>query len=269
MAIPPVILALFPVVLLTSLNISYAATPSNEADYCNLKSRIADSYRTAVPKEWGERVPGVKARLATKENLIALTFDACGSMKGMGIDMRLVEFLEKEGVPATLFINARWIEGNRAYFDRLAGNPLFEIGNHGYRHMPASVAGKSVYGIKGTSSVEEVIDEIELNARKIEALTGRKPRFFRSGTAYYDDVAVQVAAELGEEIAGFSVLGDAGATYTREQVKKALLSASAGDVVLLHMNHPGSGTAAGVIDAVPELRKKGYRFVRLSDYPLR
>ncbi|HEY6838554.1 MAG TPA: polysaccharide deacetylase family protein [Geobacteraceae bacterium] len=261
---------LFPVVIfLFAATIAGAASTSPEPGYETLKARVVATYGHSVPREWGERVPGVKTRLATTEKVIALTFDACGSSKGMGVDTRLVEFLERDRVPATLFINARWIDPNRAVFDRLAGEPLFEIANHGFHHRPASVFGRSVYGINGTRSVAELVDEIELNARKIEALTGRKPRFYRSGTAYYDEVAVKVAAELGEEVAGFAVLGDAGATYSREQVKKALLAASPGDIVILHMNHPGSGTAAGVMDAVPELRKRGFRFVRLSDYPLR
>jgi peptidoglycan/xylan/chitin deacetylase (PgdA/CDA1 family) len=247
----------------------FAADIRNVPDYEQLKLHISGKYQDAVPREWGEKVSGVKTRLATNDKVIALTFDACGSHKGMGIDNRLVAFLEKERIPATLFINARWIEPNRAAFDRLAANPLFEIGNHGYRHKPASVNGKSVYGINGTKSVEDLVDEIELNARLIEGLTGRKPRFYRSGTAYYDEVAVKIAADLGEEIAGFSVLGDAGATFSREQVRKALLSAPAGAIVIMHMNHPESGTADGVIDAVPELRKRGFRFIKLSDYPLK
>lgn len=261
---PLVLLAVF---LFLSFSAACAATTADPA-YDKLKLRIGEEYRTVQPTEWGETVTGVKRRMATREKVIALTFDACGSAKGMGLDARLVEFLEKEQVPATLFINARWIEPNRAAFDRLAANPLFEIENHGYRHKPASVTGRSVYGINGTGSPAELVDEIELNARKIAVLTGRKPRFYRSGTAYYDEVAVKIAAELGEEIAGFSLLGDAGATYTREQVKKALLSAAPGDIVILHMNHPESGTGAGVMAAIPELKKRGFRFVRLSDYPL-
>lgn len=260
-----IILAAF---LFSSLSAAFAADQPADPAYEAFKRRIAEKYRHAKPVEWGETVSGVKTRLATGEKVIALTFDACGSAKGMGIDSRLMEFLEKERVPATLFINARWIEPNRAAFDRLAANQLFEIANHGYRHRPASVAGRSAYGIVGTRSAEELVDEIELNARDIERLTGKKPRFYRAGTAYYDEVAVKIAAELGEEIAGFSLLGDAGATYTQEQVRKALLSASPGNIVILHMNHPESGTAAGVIDAVPELKKRGFRFVRLSDYPL-
>ena len=241
--------------------------PTAATDYNALKGSIAARYAGVEPREWGERVPGVKTRLATREKVIALTFDACGSAKGMALDGRLVEFLEKEQVPATLFINGRWIGPNRAAFDRLAANPLFEIANHGLRHRPASVNGRSAYGIAGTKTVAELVDEIESNARDIAALTGRKPRFYRSGTAYYDEVAVRIAAELGEDVAGFSVLGDAGATYSRDQVRRALLSAVSGDIVILHMNHPESGTAAGVMDAVPELKRRGFRFVRLSDYP--
>ena len=263
----PVVRRYIVAIILMFATCVHAAGPSADPGYAALKERLAATYGHMTPRQWGERVTGVRTRLATTERVIALTFDACGSGKGMGLDARLIAFLEKEQVPATLFINGRWIGPNRAAFDRLAANPLFEIANHGLRHRPASVNGRSAYGIAGTKTVAELVDEIESNARDIAALTGRKPRFYRSGTAYYDEVAVRVAAELGEDVAGFSVLGDAGATYSRDQVRRALLSAVSGDIVILHMNHPESGTAAGVMDAVPELKRRGFRFVRLSDYP--
>lgn len=200
--------------------------------------------------------------------MIALTFDACGSAKGMKFDRALIEYLGKERIPATLFINSRWIEPNRQEFDRLAANPLFEIANHGFRHKPASVSGRSAYGISGTRDAGELVDEIELNARSVEELTGRRPRFYRSGTAYYDEVAVMIANELGQQVAGFSLLGDAGATYGREKVTAALLAAKPGDIVIMHFNHPESGTAAGVMDAIPELKRRGFSFIRLSDAEL-
>ena len=244
-------------------------TQSAEAGYDSFKKRLVDRFGAAEPREWGETVTGVKTRLNTNEKIIALTLDACGGGRGMGFDARLLEFLEREKVPATLFINARWIGPNQESFTRLAANPLFEIANHGLRHKPASVTGKSVYGVSGTKDVAELVDEIELNAKKIEALTGRRPSFYRSGTAYYDEVAVRVAEALGHQVAGFSVLGDAGATYTREEVKKALLRSTPGSIIIVHMNHPESDACAGIMDAVPELRKQGYRFVRLSELPLR
>ena len=241
-------------------------TSGGDAVYEDLRRQLVGKYGAEVPKEWGETVTGVKTRLRTGEKVVALTFDACGSSNGMGVDRELLAYLEREQVPATLFINTRWIGPNRAIFDRLAANPLFEIANHGFRHRPASVNGRSAYGIAGTGDVGELVDEIELNARNIDGLTGKRPRFYRSGTAYYDEVAVKIAGDLEQQVAGFSVLGDAGATWSEEQVKKALLGVKPGDVVILHMNHPQAGTGKGVMAAVPELRKRGFRFVRLSDY---
>ena len=236
-----------------------------DPSYQELKQKLVERYAGQTPREWGESVTGVKTRVKCGETTVALTFDACGSGKGMGVDKELLAFLEREKIPATLFINARWIGPNRETFDLLAKNPLFEIANHGYRHKPASVNGKSIYGIAGTRDVGDLVDEIELNARYIGELTGKRPRYYRSGTAYYDEFAVKIAGDLGEQVAGFSVLGDAGATWSAEQVKKALLGVRPGDIVILHMNHPEAGTGRGVMLAVPELKKRGFRFVRLSE----
>lgn len=263
-----------PLLLLASLAAAPFATAdqkstgSKAASYQEFKSPLLSRFSDLAPREWGETVTGVKTRISGGEKLIALTFDACGSSNGMKFDRALIDYLHKEQVAATLFINARWIEPNRQEFDKLAVNPLFEIANHGYSHKPASVSGRSVYGISGTKDVSELVDEIELNARKLEELTGRRPRFYRSGTAYYDEIAARIANELGQQVAGFSLLGDAGATYSSEKVNAALLAARPGDIVIMHFNHPESGTAAGVMAAVPELKKRGYRFVRLSEVEL-
>ena len=255
------------IVLVMSVSQSFSSEDPPELE--SLHQQISSRFSGKIPRLWGENVPGVRTRLATNEKVIALTLDACGSAKGSGVDAALMDFLERERIPATLFINARWIDANLALFKRLAANPLFEIANHGLRHKPATVNGRSVYGIKGTKDIRELTEEIELNARKIEAISGVRPKLYRSGTAFYDEVAVEISRFLKHEVAGYSVLGDAGATFSAAQVKKALLSSTPGDIILCHMNHPGSGTAAGIIAAVPELRARGFNFVRMSDFPLR
>nr|WP_246551845.1 polysaccharide deacetylase family protein [Geobacter hydrogenophilus] len=237
--------------------------------YASLRESLVIRFDGRTPKEWSETATGVKTRLAGGDRSIALTFDACGSPRGKGFDAPLIDFLEREKIPATLFVSGLWIDANPALFRRLAANPLFEIANHGHRHRPASVTGQKAYGIVGTRTVGDVVDEIELNARRIEEITGKRPAFYRSGTAYYDEVAVDIVAALGERVAGYSLLGDAGATFSPEQVRAALLKARPGDIALLHMNHPESGTAAGVMAAIPELRKRGFRFVKLSDVPVK
>lgn len=245
------------------------AEPSESIATEDSNQQIASRYSNKQAFQWGENVAGVRTRLDTHEKVIALTLDACGSAKGKGVDTRLMNFLVQEQIPATLFINARWIDANPELFKNLADNPLFEIANHGTWHKPASINGRSIYGISGTKNSTELVAEIEQNACKIEAITGKRPALYRSGTAYYDEVAVEIANALQHQVAGFSLLGDAGATYSSAQVKSALLKATPGDIALMHMNHPESGTGAGIIAAIPELKRRGFRFVRMSDYPLK
>lgn len=242
---------------------------AEDVEYELLRNGFVSVYGQLVPQEWGSNVSGVVTVLDTRDKVMALTFDACGGGKGKGVDRELLAFLKQERIPATFFINGRWIDANPEIFLELAGDPLFTIANHGLRHRPASVTGRVAYGMNGTRSVAELVDEIELNARKIEKLTGRKPSYYRAGTAFYDEVAVAIAQRLGNQVVGFTVLGDGGATFSPEQVAAALLAAHPGAIAIMHMNHPGGGTARGVMAAVPELRRRGFRFVHLSDYPLR
>lgn len=227
---------------------------------------ITIKYQNEVPRYFGENVEGVVTRIETTKRIIALTFDACGGKNGLGYDQKLIDYLIKEEVPATLFINGRWIDENKELFLLLSQNKLFEIENHGYTHRPLSVNGKSVYGIKGTQNASEIIDEVWKNARKIEELTGRRPIYFRSGTAYYDEVAVKIVRELHEKPVNFTFLGDAGAKYTKLQMVKSVKGAKNGSIILYHMNHPESETAEGIMEVVPMLRENGFEFVLLKDY---
>ncbi|MEU6217852.1 polysaccharide deacetylase family protein [Streptomyces sp. NPDC047022] len=229
------------------------------------RAAVVARFGRDVPRTWGFDGPGVVHALPTGKREIALTFDACGGPGGSGYDQALIEFLRRRGIPATLFINSRWIDANPALFQRLAAEPLFEIANHGTRHRPLSVTGRSAYGIPGTRSAGEVYDEIAGNRAKLTRLLGAPPRYFRSGTAFCDDIAARIVTDLGERFVSFSVNGDGGATFTHAQVAATVASAPGGSVVLCHMNHPEGGTARGIAAAVPRLLATGHRFVRLSD----
>jgi peptidoglycan/xylan/chitin deacetylase (PgdA/CDA1 family) len=78
-------------------------------------------------------------------------------------------------------------------------------------------------------------------------------------------VAARIVTAMGVRLVTFSVNGDAGATFTSGEVRRAVTGAPGGSVVIGHMNHPESGTADGITAAVPYLLASGYRFVRLSD----
>lgn len=229
------------------------------------RAQIVARYGHREPHTWGFGAPGVVRTVPAGGRVIALTFDACGGPGGSGYDHELIAFLRRRRVPATLFLNSRWIDANPAAFRRLAREPLFEIANHGTRHRPLSVTGRSAYGIAGTRDAGEVYDEVAGNHAKLTRLLGAPPRFFRAGTAYCDDVAVRIVQDIGERVVSFSVNGDAGATYSPGEVRRAVTAAADGSIVIGHMNHPRGGTARGIAAAVPRLLADGHRFVRLSD----
>ncbi|MBP1160055.1 polysaccharide deacetylase family protein [Rhodococcus sp. PvR099] len=221
-------------------------------------------YAGAVPREWGVAVSGTRTRLAPPDRRLALTFDACGGPGGTAVDADLLVLLERERLPATLFLNGRWIDANPALTVRLADNPLIELGNHGTQHLPLSVTGRSAYGIAGTRSVAEVIDEVLVNHRRLQEITGVAPRWFRPGTAHCDEVAAAIVRDLGEEVVGFTMNGDSGATMPTSKVQGALTSAAPGSIVIAHMNRPAGDTAEGLAAALPALRAQDREFVTLG-----
>lgn len=100
-------------------------------------------------------------------------------------------------------------------------------------------------------------------------ITGATPRFFRPGTAYFDEVSADIVRAVGLIPVNFSINGDGGATLPAASVYQQFTAATAGDIVIAHANRPGSGTAAGVAEALPVLSSKGAVFLRLSDAPPR
>lgn len=246
----------------------------NEAqkpDYLNLKNQLQELFAHAQPGDFGEFVKGVDEDVVTAQKVLALTFDACGGPHGSAYDQELIDFLKKEKIPATLFISGLWIDMNPEIVENLAKDTLFEIENHGLLHRPCSADGESIYGIKGTHNVGEAVDEIELNARKIEAFTHRRPQYYRSATAYQNEECVAIAQKLGFSIITFDILsGDAVAHTPAKIIQNNLLkNARPGAIVIMHFNHPDWNTYEALKMAIPKLRKAGYGFVKLQNHPLK
>ncbi len=238
------------------------------------------------PTKWAEKMPGITSRLAVEPPagkpapatdlatalkssvppappVVALTLDACSG----AYDAELIAFLRAQKIPATLFVAGPWLRHNPDVFKELAADSLFEIAAHGNAHKPCSVNEREIYGIKGTASIAALVKEVEGNARDLHSAGAPRPRWFRSATAFYDDVAVAVIHDLGMSIAGYSITVDEGATLPADRVRAKTLGAKNGDILLAHMNHPDSGTRKGLMEALPRLREKGFVFVRLSDRP--
>lgn len=232
------------------------------------KADTVKAFGTQRPSYWGMYAPAVRTRFSTAttsgRNAVCLTFDACGG-RTTRFDAELIATLRKYRVPATLFINRVWATNNPTTFRSLLADPLFEIANHGNRHIPLSVTGRSAYGIAGTRNVGEVWQEVAECYWYMGYYYNYNPRFMRAGTAHVDDVAARAVSYMGQTLVNFSINGDAGASYPASTVYSEVMKARPGDIVISHMNHPGGGTAPGYARAIPAMLAKGLVFRRLRD----
>jgi peptidoglycan/xylan/chitin deacetylase (PgdA/CDA1 family) len=244
---------------------------SRDNSYLVERREVIRQTESYTPGKWGEFVKGVNARLLTDEKIVAFTFDACGGKNRNGYDQKLIDYLRKEKIPATLFITGLWIDDNYETFVELSKDSLFEIENHGYTHQPCSMNGECKYGIRGTNSPAEAFDEIEANEQKIKAITGRRPLYYRSATAYIDEASACLANRLGVAVVAFDVLsGDAVAKEKPEVIRDNVLKGvRPGSIIIMHFNHPEGNTLEALKKIIPKLRKEGYRFDHLKDYSLR
>lgn len=243
---------------------------NKDRSYTELKKRIVTDFKGKPSGQWGEFVKGVDEAISTHDKNIAFTFDACGGKNGSEYDKELIEYLRQEKIPATLFISGKWIDSQFDTFLNLSRDTLFEIENHGLNHKPCSVDGESAYGIRGTSGIEAAFDEIEANARKIEALTGRRPQFYRSATAYVNEECTRIAESIGITTVSYQVLSGDAVPFASESVieNNVLKNIRPGAIVIMHFNRPEWNTKEALEKIVPALRQKGYSFVRLKDFKL-
>lgn len=251
-------------------NPNFLKVLNRDTSYTNLKKKVVNEFLHASPGAWGEFIKGVDEDFYTKHKYIAFTFDACGGLHRNGYNAKLIEYLRKERIPATFFITGLWIDANFKTFMELSKDTLFEIENHGFNHRPCSIDGESKYGVQGTKDASQAFDELEANERKIEALTHRRPIFYRSATAFMDESGVKMAHQLRIQPISFQVLSGDAVPFTAPSVIEdcVLKNVKPGVIVIMHINHPEWYTYEAMERIVPKLRKEGYEFVHLKNLHL-
>src|SRR6185369_15314882 len=175
--------------------------------------------------------------------MVALTFDACPTRPPVELDDRIVTELVTAGAPATFFVSGRWAKAVPDAVRRLAAEPLFEIGNHSMRHPHL----RKLDGPHVRAELSETQDVLE-------ALTGRRPRWFRPPFG-----------EVDARIAGDVASGDPAPGMTRARLVHAVLAnVRPGSIVVLHANHRRFPTADALPEIVEGLRAKGLELVTVS-----
>jgi peptidoglycan/xylan/chitin deacetylase (PgdA/CDA1 family) len=201
------------------------------------------------------------------EKRIALTLDACSGQ----FDDDLIEYLIRKHIPATIFATKKWLDKNpRGVAVIKAHLDLFDVEDHGERHIPAVIGkDRKVYGIPGEPDLIHLRREVLAGAQAVEEAIGVAPRWYRGATGEYDEQSIKEIDKLGYKIAGFSVNADEGATAKKPAIEKRLAHVQAGDVIIAHMNKPGSDSAEGLAVGLDYLLQQGFVFVRLDQVALR
>ncbi|MFD9291559.1 polysaccharide deacetylase family protein [Streptomyces sp. NPDC060030] len=206
------------------------------------------------------------------DKVVALTFDADmtadqgpRAAEGERFDNPgLIASLRRLKVPSTVFMTGRWAQEYPDQARSIGTDPLFEIANHSFSHYAFS---SPCYGLP-TVAEEDMRGEVERAFTAIRRTGARHVvPYFRFPGGCYDDASLKALAPTGVTAVQWDVVsGDAFATDADAVAGQVLEGVKPGSLVVMHCTR----SAAPVTDdalrrIVPELRERGYRFVKVSE----
>lgn len=244
------------------------ATLPNADRLTTLSEEIRRKYANAAPHEWGEHTAGVVRKVNipisdTAARPLFLTVNVFYQHSEAIFDL-----LNKYNIKATVFVSGYYAKEYSEAVQRFAKNPLFDIGNLGYRCRPVSTNGSKAYHLTGTAHIGEALYEVTAGAQAIAQATGNVPAFFRPATGYIDEVAVKAVKELGLQVIGYESVTDGGGISSAENIKERILNAAAGSIIVLSVNPNHPNIAQGLEAAIKEIeaRRLPVHFEKLADY---
>ncbi|MFJ6694729.1 polysaccharide deacetylase family protein [Streptomyces sp. NPDC091272] len=212
-----------------------------------------------------------RARGLGRDKVVALTFDADmtadqGPRAGRGEHFdnpALISSLRRWKVPSTVFMTGRWAEEYPDQARSIGTDPLFEIANHSYSHH----AFKSpCYGLPTVEPGAMKADVDRAFAAFRKAGARNVVPYFRFPGGCYDDRALRSLGPAKVTAVQWDVVsGDAFATDADAVTEQVLAGVKPGSLVVMHCTRSAAPvTEKALRRIVPELRKKGYRFVKVS-----
>lgn len=206
------------------------------------------------------------------EKVVALTFDADmtadqgpRAASGERFDNPgLVALLRRLKVPSTVFMTGRWAEEYPAQAKAIGADPLFEVANHSYSHHAFSSPCYGLPVVEKNAMTRDV--ERAFTAFRKAGVRNVVP-YFRFPGGCYDDTALRALAPANVTAVQWDVIsGDAFATDADAVARQVLDGVRPGSLVVMHCTRSAApATEAAVRRIVPELRERGYRFVKVSE----
>ena len=183
------------------------------------------------------------------KKIIALTFDDGPSDT---TSMKVLSKLKKYGVPGSFVLIGQEITPEREYIVKEELAYGCDIENHSLTHSDMTKL-----------DAETIRAEIEETTRRIMAITGKEPEFFRPPYILCNDT-------MFENIPYIFVCGHASEDWipemTAEQrARKVIDGARDNMLVLLHDMEGNDNTVEALDIIIPELKNRGFEFVTIRE----
>ena len=239
--------------------------------------------RNTRPSQNDHPVPGNMQKSIRRVDLdsghkyIALTFDLCErSNEKAGYDADIVNYLRKNKIKATFFAGGKWMASHPDKTIQLMADPLFELGNHAWTHgnMRLLSAKEMDEQILWTQAEYELLrDELIKKASDCHVVSSeleripKRMQLFRFPYGTCKPEALDKLAVYGLKAIQWDVVtGDPAKNQNADGIAKTVLTqAKPGSIVIGHANGRGHGTAEALPIFIPELIKRGYKFVTVSE----
>ncbi|MBN2354280.1 MAG: polysaccharide deacetylase family protein [Spirochaetales bacterium] len=182
--------------------------------------------------------------------LCALTFD---DGPDAVMTPKVLDKLEKYNVPATFFLIGRKVnDQTKAVMERQVKLGC-EFGNHSWSESDMA-----------KMTAEQVRESVDKTDAAIKKFTGRTPKFFRPPNLSTSAMMYgAISRPFCEGVLGYDWDQK---TTAESRAKSVLMGMSDGAIILLHDQQPAPHPTPEALDIIiPELKKRGYTFVTLSE----
>jgi peptidoglycan/xylan/chitin deacetylase (PgdA/CDA1 family) len=233
------------------------------SDLAPSKKAPAGSIRRVIPRG--------------KKKVIALTFDLCERADEiMGYDYEIVNYLRLHQIKATFFAGGKWMQSHPDKAMQLMADPLFEVGNHTWSHANLRMIGREEQRLQILLTQAQYRElRRQLSCWPCAQQAGRNemaeipaiPLCFRFPFGACNAEALQLLKRLNLAAIQWDVVtDDSDKNQTAEMIASIVLKhAQPGSIIVCHANGRGHHTAQALALFVPELQRRGYTFVTVSE----
>lgn len=198
------------------------------------------------------RWPDVLWRVSTSSKMIALTIDDGPSE----YTDELMQILKNNGATATFFIIGSQVAGHEETLRTLIRNGN-ELGNHAMHDEPSRALGDAAL-VDQIHSVEGMLRDA------YDAVNVEPPRYFRPGSGFFSGRMRKNLDRLGYRLVLGSIYPhDPQISSWRINASHILSMLRPGEIIICHDRR--SWTAPMLRKVLPEIRRKGYRIVTVTE----